>query len=135
MSLRRWSGWEPKRTTKVTRWENGKPAEWVTEVEPEFDVNERDSWQALAEYEDALCPQCGELRSVCEDPSQDWYPQRMVCWSTAARAVASRRWDKLNEKVKPDASGYLPTDGAVIWAASEDLSPDDNFLADPTLPD
>lgn len=102
----------------------------MTEVEPEFDVNERDSWYALAEYEAALCPQCGELRSICEDPEQEWYPQRMVCWSSAARSVATRRFDKLHENDKPDAAGNLATDGTVVWVASEDLSPDDDFLHD-----
>jgi hypothetical protein len=100
----------------------------VTEVEPEFDVNERDSWYALAEYEDALCPQCGQLRSICEDPEIGWYPQRHICWATTAREAATRRWAKKHEKAEPDSVGALPTDGTIVWVSDEDLTPDDNFL-------
>lgn len=130
VSLRRWSGWEPKRTTTVTEWDaEGRPTQWVTEIEPEFDANERDNWYALAEWEDALCVQCGQLRSICEDPEQAWYPQNNVCWSTAARMVATRRFQNKHEKAKPDGAGYLPTDGSVIWVSSQDLTPDDMFLS------
>lgn len=128
MSLRRFNGWEPKRTTTVTEWENGRPKTWVTVTEPEFDANERDDWYAMAEYQNALCPSCGRLRSLCENPDVDWYPQMHVCWASAAQSVASRRWHKKHEDAKPDAAGYLPTDGGFVWVSTEDLTPDDDFL-------
>lgn len=80
------------------------------------------------EYEQAVCPQCGNLRAVCEDPNTGWYPQRSVCYSSAAAEVANRKWHKKNENAKPDPAGYLPTDGTVVWASAEDLTPDDNFI-------
>jgi hypothetical protein len=58
----------------------------------------------------------------------DNYPQRTVCWVTAAREVAERRWERRTEGAKPDSAGYLPGDGMRIWMSREDLSPDDDFL-------
>lgn len=121
-------GWEPKRITTVTEWVDGRPSRWVTELEPEFDANELDDQYALEEYQESLCPQCGQLRSICSDPSVSHYPQLHVCWATAAQMVASRRFHNLHEKAKPDSAGYLPTDGALVWVSDEDLTPDDDFL-------
>ena len=130
MSFKRWNGWEPKRTTTVIeRDAEGRPSRWVTEVEPEYDANERDNWYALEEFEDALCPQCGQLRTLCEDPELAWYPQLHVCWNTAHRESTTRRWRKRHEKAKPDPlSGHLPTDGGLVWMSTEDLTPDDDFV-------
>lgn len=104
----------------------------MTETEVEFDANERDSWRALAEYRSSICPQCKNLRAICSDPEgvagEGYYPQLDVCWVTASRDVASRRWHKKHEKASPDSAGYLPTDGAALWSSPLDLSPDDDFL-------
>lgn len=94
-------------------------------------MNERDNWDALHEYEDALCPQCNQLRSICEDPNTDFYPQLHTCWASAAVTVSTRRFHKRHDKAKPDKAGYLPTDGRLVWISTEDLTPDDNFLGDP----
>lgn len=113
--MRRWLGWEPKRTTTVLeRDEQGRPSKWVEEVEPEYDANERDNWQALKEYEDALCPQCGGLRSECEDPTKVWHPDIHTCYRTSARTMYDRRWKKQWEKVEPDADFWHPTDGGFL---------------------
>lgn len=112
----------------VERDDEGRPSKWVTEVEPEFDVNERDNWQALAEYEDALCPQCHQLRSICEDPEQLFYPQLHRCNATAATQASNRLWQKRHKDAKPDAAGYLPTDGTAVWVSEQDLTPDDDFI-------
>lgn len=113
----------------MTKWHKGKPAEWVTEVEPEYDVNERDNWQALAEYEEALCPQCNRLRVVCEDPKQQWAPQLHECRASAVAMAANRRWGRLHDKDKPDRYDRLPADGTRIWVAPAELAPDDtDFL-------
>lgn len=106
----------------------------MTEVEPEYDTIERDGWYELRDYEEALCPQCGRLMSECGDPDTDWYPQRHICWATAARQVATRRWSALIEQAKPDEAGFLPTDGVQVWVSPDDLTPDDDFLED-GLPD
>lgn len=121
----------------MTAWDDqGRPAEWVTETEPEFDVDERDSWQALREYDDVVCRHCGNLKSICSNPDgllgQGFYPARDICWVTAARQAASRRFDRMHEKAEPDLLGYLPTDGVFIRAALVDEDPDDDFLNDAT---
>lgn len=135
VSFRRWNGWEAKRTTTVTAWtEDGRPAQWVTETEPEYDVNERDNWHALAEYRDALCPQCKRLRSVCENDDQPWWPQRHVCHATAAQQNALRAFHDLHKDARPNREGYLPTDGHTIWVADRDLTPTDDFLGVEQLP-
>jgi hypothetical protein len=127
--LRRYRGWEPKRRTTVTEWtEDGRPAQWVTETEPEFDTIERQGWEQLDEYRGALCRSCGNLKSVCSDPTTPWYPQRTVCWSKATTENISRRWTKKHEKAKPDALGFLPTDGTSLWVSTHDLTSDDHFL-------
>lgn len=129
MSLRRYQGWEPRQRVTVTeRDEQGRPAQWVIETEPEFDVNERAAWEAWDEWQDAVCPQCGNLRSVCSDPSTPWYPQRTICWATATRENISRRWHAKHEGAQPDPLGFKPTDGTTLWVATADLAPDDDFL-------
>lgn len=110
----------------MTEWRDGMPAEWVTETEPEFDPNELDDWYALWEYEQELCPQCGNLRVLCEDPAQLWNPQMTTCYATVAQTMHTRRWHRLHEKTKPDADGWHPEDGALIWASTE-LPPDPVF--------
>lgn len=116
----------------MTEWtEDGRPAAWVTETEPEFDPNERADWHDLDEYEQEVCAQCGNLRAICSDPmglGEGFYPQRHVCWATAAREVATRAWHTKHENAKPDRAGFLPTDGTTIWVSPENLTPDDNFI-------
>lgn len=101
---------------------------WVTETEPRYDDNEREAWIALQEYENDLCPKCGLRRSICSNPDTPYYPQRSVCYTMAAQEVIERRWRERHEDAKPDPAGYLPTDGAWVWPALEDLTPDDHFI-------
>lgn len=117
----------------MTKWHKGRAAEWVTVTEPEYDVNERDSQFALQEYEEALCPQCNQLRSVCEDPATTWNPQIHACQAIAARTMYSREWQGRHEDIKPDADHWHPTDGAMIWA-TPDLPPDPDFVRQPPSP-
>jgi len=127
--LREFRGWAPKQTTTVTeRDSEGRPSTWVTEVEARFDVFERDGWYNLLEYEDAVCPRCGNLRAVCSDPDTDWFPQLSRCWASASVDVVSRKWHRKHEKSSPDSAGYLPTDGGMPWVSTEDLTPDDDFV-------
>ncbi|VXC08880.1 hypothetical protein [Aeromicrobium sp. 9AM] len=98
----------------------------MTEVEPEFDVNERDSWYALAEYEAALCPQCGQLRSICSDPATVFHPRLHTCFLTSAQQMHERRWRRKYEKTEPDRDGWLPTDGSFVWVSDDPGEPDEN---------
>lgn len=105
----------------------------MTEVEPEFDANERDDWYALWEYRQEVCPDCGNLRAVCSDPDgldgQGFYPQRRICYATRARLATQRAWDAAHEREKPAReTGWLTdSDGWSIWASLYDLTPDDDF--------
>lgn len=118
----------------MTAWDDGKPAQWITETEPEFDANERESWHELWVYEKSLCPHCGNLRAVCSDPGGEdgrgFYPQRTICYASRAQTAAQRafaaRHDKAAEPSK--VTGWLtPSDGWTVWASTEDLTPDDDF--------
>ena len=98
----------------------------MTEIEPEFDANERDNWYAFDEWESALCPQCGNLQAICSDPESVWNPQITTCYSTLAVQMHNRRWHRKYENIKPDRDGWLPTDGAAVWVHPE-LPPDPWF--------
>ena len=113
----------------IERDEEGRPSKWVTETEPEFDAVERGGWEALDEYRDALCPNCGQLKSICSNPDQDLYPQRTVCHITATRLAINRRVQAHHEKAKPSPqNGWVhPLDGTTVWMSTSDLTPDDDF--------
>ena len=53
-----------------------------------------------------------------------------MCFVTRARTSAHRAFEDKHSKEKPSkANGYLtPTDGVTVWAATENLTPDDDFL-------
>jgi hypothetical protein len=114
-------------------------AEWVTQTEVEFDTAERDSWYALREIRDATCPYCGNLKVVCSQPDgldgRGYYPQRTICYISAAKEAADRRWRELHKDVSPDPNGTHPMDGVYVWASPLNLTPDDDFLPAPQVPD
>lgn len=66
-------GWEPAETTTVTRWDaEGRPVEWITEREPEWDDAERDIMAALAHIEHERCPRGHDLSLMTEYPPSEW---------------------------------------------------------------
>ncbi len=109
----------------------------MTEVvaESEWDEEARAEALALVEAEDLICNLCGMPREICSDPSHLWYPQRSVCYATAASEQA--RWRR-RERIRKRYSGrdpertmaapFLPDDGEWIWVSPDDLTPDDDFL-------
>lgn len=99
----------------------------VTRESP-WDEDSRDAARALHYDELERCPECNGPRADCEDPDVPWFPQRLICWKTAASNVVHRRWQAKHEDAQPDSAGYLPTDGARIWLSKDDLTPDDDFL-------
>lgn len=112
----------------MTQWhDDGRPAEWVTEVEPEFDASERESWEALAEYRSAICPRCGNFTAVCSQPggaTGDGYAIRQtVCYATAVLDSTQRRVRKKFENESPDLQGMLTTDGVSVGVS---LVPDNS---------
>lgn len=77
-------------------------------------------------YVTEICPSCGNLRSVCSDPEQPFYPQRQVCYATAVKQVTVR---KLQKRHKQEPGEQLhPLDGVGVWASPHDLTPDDDFV-------
>lgn len=82
----------------------------------------------MAFYVTEICHDCGNLRSVCSDEalSDKWYPQRTVCYASAAKEAAWRAVGA-HHKPKPDDHGSHVTDGWGIWTSQFDLTPDDDF--------
>lgn len=74
-----------------------------------------------------VCPSCGNLRSVCSDPERSWYPQREMCYASAALEVTQRRLVAKHEK-KKRGSDLHPLDGMRVWISEDDLTPDDDFV-------
>lgn len=67
-----------------------------------------------------ICPQCGNLRSVCSDDSVDWHPQETYCYATAA---VTWKWRKLREEYPAELKidGAHALDGLSVWASDLDL--------------
>lgn len=105
----------------------------MTETEPEYDVHERDGWYEKSDYEQAICPRCGNLRSICSNPDIPHYPQLSVCFAWQAMATAYRMFNLKHDPKNPgkDPREEIetdPRDGAWIWMSTEDLTPDDDFI-------
>lgn len=77
-------------------------------------------------YLTEVCTDCGNLRSVCSDPEVAFYPQRRMCYATAARDIATRRLTAKHGH--PEGTEAHPTDGMRVWMSPEDLTPDDDFV-------
>ena len=77
-----------------------------------------------------VCPDCGNLRSVCSDPSIPWYPQRSYCYPSAAVMQTWRRTRERFESPKHDDPSPHVTDG-LKWGMSQfDLTPQDDFFGE-----
>ena len=68
-----------------------------------------------------ICPQCGNLRSVCSNPDIDWHPQETYCYASGAVEWRKR---KLREEYPLDVKapdGAHALDGIIVWASDIDL--------------
>lgn len=108
--------------------------------------DERDYWVADWYLTRLECSQHGGPLSECSDPEKAWFPQRRVCRATMEADAARAFYDKRHERAKYH-DGTFPADlkawssertrehpyrydeGVTIYAAPEDLNPDDDFLA------
>lgn len=81
----------------------------------------------MTAYVRDICPQCGNLKSVCSDPDRPVYPQRTMCYVSAVKELTVRRVQKKYTQ-EPGIDGLHPTDGMSVWASPEDYSPDDEFV-------
>lgn len=81
----------------------------------------------MTAYVRDICPVCGNLRSVCSNPEQPFYPQRSMCYVSAVQELNVRR---VNAKYadEPGTADLHPTDGMRVWVSTDDLTPDDNFV-------
>jgi hypothetical protein len=114
----------------VTEWTtDGRAAAWETTIEPEFDANERDSWEALAEFRAAICPKCGHLKVLCSDPGglhgKGYHISQQVCWPTAILEATQRRVARRFKDEQPDLNGMLTTDGVHLGISLEDDGSED----------
>jgi hypothetical protein len=64
-------GWEPKRTTTFEYDDAGRVVRSVETTEAEWDPESYALLAALADYEAALCPRCGEPLVECRDAGAD----------------------------------------------------------------
>lgn len=118
-------------------------------LEQFYDLPESEDWIADWELEHETCPTHHGPRSECSDAEQDWFPQLTVCHPTMQLAAANRRYDKIHENApyhdgffrlwSENPSAITPfhyREGVTIWLSKEDLTPDDDFLAQkkPELP-
>jgi hypothetical protein len=94
----------------------------------------------MTDFVTEVCRDCGNLRSVCSDPTLPWYPQRSYCYATAARDQIWRRTRKAYKHPDADAAEPHVTDGLTWGMSRHDLTPDDDFFNEqapppPTDPD
>lgn len=75
-----------------------------------------------------VCGRCGNLKSVCSDPEMAWYPQRTMCYATAADEMAWRKARLLYKSPDAKSAASHPLDGMSIHVSIDDLTPDDDFL-------
>lgn len=103
LSLRRFHGWEPRETTRVTvRDDEGRPTEWVTTREPEWDDDERDIMRARQHIEAHRCSQCGgdldefltDEPPVIDNPGYGFSVGSVWC----RKCVAMAKWRRMHKK-------------------------------------
>lgn len=98
-------------------------------IPPAFRALPEDVQEEMIAFFTDVCPDCGNLRSVCSDEALagEWYPQRNICYAQAAKEVTWRRVRAtLKQPSFDDPKPHL-TDGWSIWASQYDLTPDDDF--------
>lgn len=84
-------------------------------------------------YLTEVCSECGNLKSVCSDPTIPWYPQRSYCYASAAREQEWRQTRKVFKHPEPTDDAPHITDGLVWWVSQSDLTPGDDFYGRASL--
>jgi hypothetical protein len=114
---------DQRRELKVARDWHLTPQQWR-----ELPEDDRDLMLAEAEL---VCPSCGNLRSVCSDPTRDWYPYKAQCYATGARDLVLRRLGKKypppGSKEHPETAPH-PLDGVSVGVLLDDPDPDETFF-------
>lgn len=107
ISVKRFDGWEPKRTTTYRYDDDGRLVESITFTEEEWDPQQQAWMLALHVLETDRCPGCGGRWSDTTHPdNQDAYtvPDPVRCHSCTAKSIAE---DK-NQNPQPHALYFIP---------------------------
>lgn len=78
-------------------------------------AEEREEW--LAHFA-LICPDCGNLRSECSDPSIEWHPRVGRCNATGTTQWANRKLAEKYKDAKHDDATLSPLDGAGVWVST-----------------
>lgn len=78
--------------------------------------------ELILHYDAEVCPQCGNLRSECSDPTIDWHPRSSVCWATASREWGERVLRKKHEKEQVEDNQLDYMAGRWVWVST--IAPD-----------
>ena len=73
--------------------------------------------ELLLAYDAEVCPNCGNLRSVCSDPSIDWHPHTSTCWAGATRDWGVRRFQEKHKDEPFEPTKIHSTEGVSIWVS------------------
>ncbi len=78
-----------------------------------------DDRDLLMAHATLVCSECGNLRSVCSDPTVDWHPDTETCWPTATRQWAWRRLSDKYAKHRLEDGSLGPLDGRTLWVSQQ----------------
>lgn len=102
---------------------DGRPAQWATETEPEWDHRQRSLMLALDMWEAGLCRRCHEHVELSTDPDTDpdspWATRAWVaedpteCFSCKALTRSERKWSDPKTDTEGQAAWLIHTTGLV----------------------
>lgn len=71
-----------------------------------------------------MCSRCGNLVSVCSDPTLDWHPSTVTCWASASVEWGWRRLRKKHPAKDEDGDALHPLDGVRVHASRQQPEPE-----------
>lgn len=74
----------------------------------------------LLAHDALVCKRCGNLISVCSDPTRDWHPRESTCYPTATREWGLRVLGERRPE-KPSTEGLHDNDGVAVWVSEEPI--------------
>ena len=85
--------------------------------------------ELLLAYDQLVCGSCGNLRSECSDPMNEWHPRTDVCHATASQQWGQRLLrETYSDREGPDGASYL--DGRWVWVSQVAPDPDADEFAE-----
>lgn len=98
---------------------------WGYKLHEWRDLPEEDRDLLLA-HDLLVCSRCGNLRSVCSDPTLDWHAHTATCWPSATVDWTLRRMRERDSKAKVDDDALRETDGVTVFASQTEAENDPN---------